>query len=100
MLKALGQLISNLFNRDSKKEGKNLYLYNTCKYCRYERNLYGVCTEYCEHPKRSSLDNVFGKILRYIFRTNNHCAAAPGYSRYCPLYEDDFADRPTPPPPI
>lgn len=71
-----------------------MYVYNSCKYDKYETSMHGAKHIGCVHPKRKNLDSFLDKVLR-IFSSRRMCAAKLGYESYCPYYEDKYTNRPS-----
>ena len=74
---------------------------NFCKYYVMKRDMYGKGRCYCVHKDRVSLNpGIINRILSFVFGAFDHCPAAPGYAKYCPLYEQKNIQRPAAPPPM
>lgn len=63
-----------------------MYIYNTCKYDKYETSMHGQKHIGCVHPMRKNLDGFLDKMLS-IVTSHRMCAATLGYERLCPYYE-------------
>lgn len=69
-----------------------MYIFNSCKYDKYETSMHGRKHIGCVHPMRKSLDGFLDKIFG-IFTSRRMCAAELGYERLCPYYKSK--SRPT-----
>ena len=73
-----------------------MYVFNSCKYDKYEISMYGQKHIGCVHPERKNLDGILDKILG-TFTNHRMCAAMPGYEKLCPYYETKYPRPPMPP---